>query len=143
MRAAYRAILRLYPAQHRSLFAEEMIETYEHAEQDWRTRGFLAFIYFAAWELAGLLGGLYTEWLAKWADPRGYLRWQSPSALDPGFPAEIVHVRKELQRLIASMEFAIAHHDFPNARLYSNQERIARERLHSLLSKYELGEQTA
>ena len=141
MRQVCLAILRLYPAEHRSIFAQEMMETFEQAALDWRKRGLAAFLYFAVWELTGLVSGLYTEWIAKCTAPAGYLASQTRVWPASNVPAEVAHAQKRVQHLIGCMEFAIAHHDFPKARLYSDQERVAREQLHRLLSDYKLDEQ--
>jgi hypothetical protein len=41
------------------------------------------------------------------------------------------------------MEFAIANHDFPKARLYSDEERIVRAQLHRVMREYKLNEPAA
>jgi hypothetical protein len=43
-----------------------------------------------------------------------------------------------LERALASMEFAIVHHDFPKARFYSDQERVTRAQLRRLIREYNL-----
>jgi hypothetical protein len=132
----YRAILHLYPAEYRETFATEMIETFEQASRDQR-KGLLGSLRFWAIELAGLLGGAISEQKAKRAAPRYYLRSRGLSRRMDGMPREIVAVEDRLEEILQAMEYAIAHHDFPKARFYSNEERTTRERLNRLVSAYE------
>jgi hypothetical protein len=143
MRQAYRAILRLYPAEHRSMFAPEMMETFDEAAADWRKRGSAAYICFSACELTGLLSGLITEWISKWTARDSYITSRCLSKQESNQPTEIVEIEKRLQRLIGCMEFAIANHDFPKARLYSDEERIVRAQLHRVMREYKLNEPAA
>src|SRR5438067_2598291 len=143
MRQAYRAILRLYPAQHRAIFAQEIMETFDQAALDWRKRGSAAYICFAVCELTGLLSGLITEWISKWTAHGGYITSRCRSQQESNLPAEVVEIEKRLQRLIGFLEFAIANHDFPKARLYSDEERIVREQLLRVTSEYKLNEPPA
>jgi hypothetical protein len=105
MRALYQAILRLYPAKHRALFAVEMTETFDRAATQCRQGGPLAVLSFAIRELGGLLRGLAGEWFAKWTARGSYL--SNGETLTPE------------QRCIRRMEHAIANHDFVRARFYS------------------------
>jgi hypothetical protein len=73
--AAYRAFLWLYPARYRQVFGWEMAHTFAQAEQACSGR-----LPFGAREFAGLLKGLFNEWLSKWANPNGYLH-----SVDPEF----------------------------------------------------------
>jgi hypothetical protein len=133
-------ILQLYPAEHRALFASEMLEAFEHAAMDWRKRGSGACVYFAARELLGLLSGLFKERFAKWKGGNCYVSSRCLSRKEPNLPTEVVEIERRLQRLIGCMEFAIAHHDFPKARRYCDEERVVREQLHRVLNEYKLKE---
>lgn len=134
MRRAYTALLRLYPAEHRDVFAAEMLDTFDRAHADWRRRGTLAFLCFAGWELTGLLQGLITEWMAKRSAGHNYVSTCSRLKGECDLPEDAAGMRKHVERLVRNMEFAIAHHDFPKARFYSEQERVARERLERLVN---------
>jgi hypothetical protein len=46
--------------------------------------------------------------------------------------------QERTELLVQSMVHAISHHDFLGARLYSNQEREARENLRALCEKYQI-----
>ena len=127
MRLAYRAILALYPAKYKAVFAQEMIETFEHAARDCRARGFGVFVAFALAEFAGILTGLVRERAAQQASGSGYLSQQClapaaaanlSSASTRDSPSEAAQLEERLRHLIRHMEFAIAHHDFPEARFY-------------------------
>jgi hypothetical protein len=131
----YNTILRFYPAAYREAFAAEMIETHQQASAEARNRGPLACISFSARELTGLLTGLFSEWVAKWTASGPYITSRCSSRAASDGPPEIAEVQTRLDQLIRSMEFAIAHHDFPKARFYANEERITRARLQQLMNK--------
>ncbi len=124
MRRLYQFILKFYPAEYRAAFAAEMLATFERAAAQHARAGYVR---FSVREVRGLLAGLLTEWAAKRTHGRRYLVSQSE------LPDEIVEMHQHIQQLIRSMEYAIAHHDFPNARRYSDEERIARSRLNGLI----------
>ena len=65
MKRAYDILLRLYPADYRSLFAAEMLTAFEEAAEERRERGRAVFARFALAELAGLMIGAGTEWWAE------------------------------------------------------------------------------
>lgn len=65
MRRAYRVLLRLYPYDHRALFAAEMLTTFEESADERRGRGCAVFICFSLAELIGLVTGAGAEWIAK------------------------------------------------------------------------------
>ena len=124
MRRLYQFLLKFYPAEYQAVFAAEMLATFDQAAAQ---RGRAALVRFSVREVFGLLTGLLTEWAAKRTHGRQYLVSRSE------LPDKIVDMHQHIQQLIRSMEFAIAHHDFPNARRYSDEERIARVRLNELI----------
>ena len=138
MRQMYQAVLLFYPREYRATFAAEMLDTFECAAASWRKRGRGAFAGFVARELIGLFGGLFTEWTAKWATGERYITTHCLASPAPGLPLEIAETQKQLQQALSRMQFAIANHDFPGARLYSNEERAIREQLHRLASEYKI-----
>lgn len=129
MRQAYLTLLRFYPADHREIFAPEMLDTFDQAAADVRKRGFAASVWFTTRELLGLLRGLVKERIAKWTG-RDRDLIHEPHDL----PADATEAQARLRGLITRMEFAIANHDFPRARFYSDKERIMREQLRRLTS---------
>lgn len=138
MHRFYGAVLRLYPSEYRAAFAGEMLDTFDQASRSVRARGPLAFARFLASESAGLIKGLFSEWIAKSASRYAYMM-ACPQPLPPDFTApthEIAEVQVRLQRVIRCMEYAIAHHDFPKARFYSNVERFTRAKLDYLVRQY-------
>jgi hypothetical protein len=64
MRVAYAALLRLYPAPFREVFAREMAEVFEEVRADRRARGVFEYIAFLFSEIAGTLGGAFWMWSA-------------------------------------------------------------------------------
>jgi hypothetical protein len=138
MKRCYQAILRMYPAEYRAAFAPEMLSTFQQATEDRRHRGILIRFAFAASELAGLLRGLVSERITKWNEQDAYITERCASLPQSDLPAEVADVQHRLQQLIRSMEFAIAHHDFPKARQCSDEERITRAELRKLARKHNL-----
>jgi len=56
----------------------------------------------------------------------------------PGLPEEIKELRKKIHHLKGRMESCIANHEFEKARLYSDDERKAREKLAALETKHQI-----
>jgi hypothetical protein len=84
MKRAYRTLLRLYPADHRAMFAAEMARAFDQILEEQRGLPLA--------ELVGIIIGSAAEWIAKWTtDPamRGRslpdLRMMRP----PGVPKEL------------------------------------------------------
>jgi hypothetical protein len=136
MRRLYRIILKVYPAEYRNAFGAEMIGVFDQARADARKRGALRFVLFMISEFSGLLKGLLREFAAKWASGEAYVTFRSTSRQLSEIPAEVIEVERHLEHVLRSMEFAIAHHDFPKARFYSNEEYAARARLERLRGEY-------
>jgi hypothetical protein len=134
----YRAVLKLYPAEYRAAFASEMTEAFEEARISSGEGGPLKLILFAAREFAGLVRGLIVEYAAKWAAQDAYITSRCNAGHDSKLPAEVVEVQLRLEKVLRSMESAIAHHDFVKARLYSNEEHMTRALLHRLVNEYKL-----
>ena len=132
MRGLYRIILSFYPAEYRAAFASEMIEVFDQVAADTRKRGVLKFISFLVSEFGGLAKGLVSERAAKWAAGEAYVTSRCAPRQDSEFPTEIAEAQRRLEFVLRSMEFAIAHHDFPKARFYSNEEYAARALLQRL-----------
>jgi hypothetical protein len=136
MRGAYEFILCFYPAEYRASFGPEMLHVFDRAAGRPRKQGRMAALRFAGREFAGLLAGVPAQWIVKAAARSGYVTSQCAPQHESGMPLEIVETRKQIQQLIRRMEFAIAHHDFPNARRYSYEEGEAREHLNQLIEDY-------
>lgn len=128
--------LSLYPAEYRAAFAAEMIVVFDQASADARKRGVLKGIRFSLFEFGGLLRGILAEHAAKWTDGEAYVTSRCTAKPHTGLPAEIVEAERHLEYVLRSMEFAIAHHDFPKARFYSNEEYAARARLRQLAATH-------
>jgi hypothetical protein len=67
---AYQSALRLYPADYRARFAEEMLTAFEQAVTDHHRAGRVASVRFAVAELTALVSGIGAEWLAKLTSDR-------------------------------------------------------------------------
>lgn len=142
MREIYRNTLRLYPSQHRAIFALDMMATFDQAAADYRKRGVAPAIWFAAKEEVSLLQGIVTEWFAKLVSGDQYLAAECLSPHTSNTSLGVVELQLRIQQLIRGMEYAIAHHDFPKARHYSYEERATRAQLERLLDGPS-GQQTA
>ncbi len=118
----YQTLLRLYPADFKASFAAEMLDTFARAAGDRRARGRLRYARFVLSELAGLAIAIPAEWFAR----------ASPRPAVAGHHDESIAPEKQLKKIISLMEHAIANHDFPKARFYSELERAVRERLQHL-----------
>jgi len=64
---AYGLLLRLYPPDHRAVFASEMLATFDESAAAQRCQGRAIFARFILAELAGLVKGAGGEWLVKWS----------------------------------------------------------------------------
>lgn len=161
MRRFYSALLRLYPRDYAACFAEEMANAFENACLERRRQGWTAFARFAMAELAGLVIGAGTEWIARLTTDRSVrgrglpdLRNMRPvgvsrelwfaaagAALDEGsLPTEVAQAQERVAVLVDRIVFAIAHHDFQAARSYSFEEHRERGNLRALRKKYGLDE---
>ncbi len=132
MRRAYRFMLFLYPRWHRNQFSEEMRSVFEEAFAERRAQGWSWSVQFAFEEMAGLIGGAGEAWLAPKRVP------EAQTASTSNLPQELIDAQQGVDANIAGMVRAIANHQFERARVHSNQERQARERLRVLREKYGL-----
>ena len=156
---AYRTLLRLYPDDYRALFALEMQNAFDRAAEERRLLGRLVFIRFLLGEFVGLLSGIAGEWIAKLttdSSVRGRclpdLRMMRPPGISRelwftgayqshaqgSLPAEVLEAEARVSTLIQRIVNAIANHDFPGARRYSYEERVARGELRRLRQKYDI-----
>jgi hypothetical protein len=150
---AYETLLRLYPTDYKIAFAAEMLDTYLKAAQDCRAQGRLRFIQFACAEMLSVVIGAATEWISKVttdSSVRGRCLPDVRMMRPPGVPQrlwfagactnvnkgcnehEMIDAEKRIEIIIGQMVYAIANHDFPKARFYSDQERAAREHVRHL-----------
>lgn len=146
MKRIYKALLRLYPADYRELFAAEMLSVFTEAAEARRKPP--ALVAFALTELIGLIGGAGAEWAAKFTtDPSVRARCLARDAKlaapcgspdRDSLPQEVIEAQQRVTLVISRMVYAIAHHDFPGARTYSHEERAERETLRLLREKYRL-----
>jgi hypothetical protein len=74
MRATFRLILRLYPADHRANFALEMMRTFEQGAAEYRK---------GQCDRSGLVRGLVDEWISKLIGGNCYLAVSGESPWNP------------------------------------------------------------
>ncbi|MGA8029361.1 MAG: hypothetical protein WB992_19645 [Bryobacteraceae bacterium] len=130
MRLAYKMLLRLYPEDHRALFASEMLSVFEEAAEERRTKGRAAFVWFAIVELIGLGIAIPLEWMKP----------SKPLPEESGLPVEVIEAQQHLERILSRMDYSIANHQFQKARFYSYAETKQRENLRRLREKYNIVE---
>jgi hypothetical protein len=159
LRRAYRTLLRLYPSDYTALFALEMQNAFEQKAEERRLRSRPVFVRFLLGEFIDLLIGAGAEWIAKLTTdssvrgrclpdlrmmrPPGLPRelWFAATCRNTGqasLPDEVMEAQDRISMLIHRMVYAIANHDFPGARRYSNEERQARDELRRLREKYNI-----
>ena len=139
MTLAYRALLRLYPRDHRTWFSAEMQSVFEEAAREHRSRGRAAYLRFAIVECAGLVIGSGMAWAAKLAG-RAYAhdpRLDRPVRMAP-MPDEVQEAQDRLTVNLNGLLHAISHHQFLKARTYAAEEQKAREDLRLLREKYNI-----
>jgi hypothetical protein len=92
VRRVFGTVLRLYPTDHRTLFAGEMLNAIEKTAEERRGQGRLVFLRFFLSESIGLMIGSGGEWIAKLTTDRSVrgrclpdLRMMRP----PGVPKEL------------------------------------------------------
>lgn len=128
LRTVYAALLRLYPGDHRELFAAEMLRVFDEAAAERRRRGWIVFVRFAIEELLGIVIGAGLQWIAKFSRGAGVRQ----STL----PQEVIEAQERVQLTVDRVVYAIANHQFEKARLYSDEERRERENLRLVREKY-------
>ncbi|HUJ50825.1 MAG TPA: hypothetical protein VLW25_11530 [Bryobacteraceae bacterium] len=153
----YRMLLRLFPQDYRLFFEAEMLDAFGRACEEQRASGRAAYSRFVCGELAGLALSLPVEWIAKLTTsasirarslpdlrmmrPAGVPRelwFASARTLSAAAPDEIAEAEQRVAFCLRRMEQAIATHDFPGARFFSNEDLKAREKLRQLRLKYGL-----
>ena len=158
-KAVYRALLRLFPKDYRSWFEAEMLDAFERASREQRAKSRFAYVRFVCVELAGLMMTWPVEWIAKLTASSSVrarsvpdLRMMRPAGVPkemwfgsamagrPAVPEEVVQAEQRVEFCLRRMEHAIANHDFPGARFYSNEDLKAREKLRALRAKYGLSQ---
>lgn len=156
---AYGALLRLFPRDYRLFFEAEMLAAFGRASEEHRASGRIAYGRFVFAELAALAMSVLVEWIAKATTsssirarslpdlrmmrPAGVPRelwFTSARTVSAAVPDEIAEAEKRVEFCLRRMEQAIATHDFPGARFFSNEDLKAREKLRLLRAKYGLSE---
>lgn len=120
MRRAYTLMLRLYPADFQAMFGVEMRESLELSGKG------------VTKECFALLIGAVREHAAKCFHSKDYLRNTVDFETSLKSKTTTREMEGLIRRVIGEMEFAIAHHDFPQARVCCEQEERARKRLKQL-----------
>jgi hypothetical protein len=138
---AYRALLHLYPKNHRTWFGAEMESVFEQAAREHRSRGHAAYLQFTAAELTGLVVGSLAAWAAQLTG-RGYVHDPrlNRSADAAPLPGEVQEAQDRVNANLNGLLHAIAHHQFRKARIYAAEEERAREDLRLLRGKYNIAQ---
>jgi hypothetical protein len=131
MKQAYQFMLLLYPRGYRDQFAGEMTRVFEESFAERREHRWTWSVRFAFAEMAGLIGGAAQAWIDHSSAP------EIPAASCS--PNDLMEAQQRVDLNIAGMVHAIANHQFERARVFSDQERRAREQLRVLREKYGIG----
>jgi hypothetical protein len=144
MGTLFRVLLYLYPRRHRELLGAEMQAVFEQGAQEHRLLGPSQYLRFVLLELGGLLLHAAIAQFAN-ATHRGYLENQihGTSAPAQDLPHEVIEAQNRVAANLNQLLFAISHHQFVQARFYSNEERKARENLRQMKEKYGIGDPQA
>ena len=134
MRKLFRALLSLYPLRHRDLFGTEMEAVFALGVQEHRLLGWSSYVGFILVELGGLVLGAITARLEKDAPV------PATTSTQQNLPEEVLEAQNRVRVNLDRLLFAISHHEFREARIYSDEERKAREDLRRVREKYGLGE---
>jgi hypothetical protein len=127
----YRVLLRLYPADFRRQFSEEMISVFEQRAGERFANRDSQPVAWLAMEFLSIVKGAHTMWITRILPFQRNFSSSDAAETSPTV-AEVAHRR---QAAIKAMCEAIAKHDFINARRYSNEEA----RLKHLLAEMDRG----
>src|SRR6516162_6148279 len=97
MKRVFQALLRLYPRDHRQMFAAEMSSVFEAAAEERSRQGWRSYLRFVLAEFLGLAGGAVAAWAAKLGGGR------------PGPPDEVAEAERRIEALVGRTVHAIAH----------------------------------
>jgi hypothetical protein len=136
MTRAYGLLLRLYPRVHRDIFSVEMCHVFAEQAREQRRRGWPTFLSFLLSELGGVLRGSAVQWVDTLIESGG--KMDSAYQVRSNLPQEVVAAQLRIRHTVRSMEYAIAHHQFAEARRLSRQDLDEREFLHNLWAKHGL-----
>jgi hypothetical protein len=119
MYAYYRLLLGFYPRDFRREFSEEMLHVFERRVLDLACTGKKAYLVFVVYEFCSLLKGAQAMWIEK-IIPR-----RNPPVRKENVPEtalDTVELQERREEAARRMVQAIATHDFPGARRYSEEE---------------------
>jgi hypothetical protein len=141
MGVVFRGLLYLYPQRHRELLGAEMQAVFEQSAQEHRLLGPVPYLRFVLLEVGGLVLQAAIAQFAN-ATHRRYLENHLNGDLVPpqDLPDEVVEAQNRVAVNLNQLLFAISHHQFVEARFYSNEERKARENLRQVREKYGIGD---
>ena len=145
MGKVFRALLHLYPQRHQEVLGPEMQAVFEKNAQEHRLRGPIAYVRFVLVELGGLiLHAVIAQFVSitRKGHPENGASLHAISVPPADLPEEVRQAQNRVAASLNHLSFAIAHHQFVQARLYSNEERMAREDLRHLREKYGIADST-
>jgi hypothetical protein len=136
MTRAYGLLLRLYPRLHRNMFSAEMCHVFSERARERRQHGWPAFVWFLLSEFGGVLRGSVLEWVNTLIHSNREM--DSAHLGHSNLPQEVVAAQLRVSHTLRSIEYAIAHHQFAEARRLSQVDLAEREFLHNLWLKHGL-----
>lgn len=118
--ACYRTLLCLYPEEFRREFSGEMLHVFDQRARTGCAARNIASLLFVVREFFGIVKGAQMMWIEKMVPLR---RQDEPALADPQEDfLTVAEIRKLRAETISRMVQAIATHDFPSARRYSEEE---------------------
>jgi hypothetical protein len=108
-----------------------MEAVFEQGAQDRRRLGRGAYTRFVLAELVGLVLGAIGAQFARDEATLSATRFAKPD-----LPEEVLEAQNRVSINLNQLLFAISHHQFREARFYSDEERKAREDLSRIREKY-------
>jgi hypothetical protein len=136
MTRAYGLLLRLYPRAHRNMFSAEMCHVFAEQVCEQRQRGWTSFLWFLLSEFGGVLRGSAEQWVDTLADSSR--QTDSAYQAQSNLPQEVIATQLRIRHTVRAMEYAIAHHQFAEARRLSQLDLAERESLYELWLKHGL-----
>lgn len=122
-----------------------MQAVFEKNAQEHRLRGSVAYMRFVLVELGSLILHAVVAQFVK-ITHTGYLENRASvlatSAPPDDLPEEVLQAQNRVAVSLDHLLFAISHHQFVQARFYSDEERKAREDLRQMREKYGIGDAT-
>ncbi|HMF78357.1 MAG TPA: hypothetical protein VK604_22050 [Bryobacteraceae bacterium] len=116
--ACYRILLGIYPNEFRRQFADEMLHVFEQRARERFAMGKTASLVFIVREFFSIVKGAQMMWIEKIEKKN---KTQTAANIQEA-DLTVSEIQKLRDAAVSKMVHAIATHDFPGARRYSEEE---------------------